>query len=151
MVQPTGAMDVAALDAYLEEATIPIRLATRTPGGGLWMVSLWFAYDGDAFHCATGADATVVEYLEANDDVAFEVSDNDPPYRGVRGAGTAELAPDPEKTQLRALIERYLGGTDSSLAASLLDGDRQEVRITIEPAKLYTWDFSERMDDAVEG
>ena len=149
MVDPSGAMDHDALAAYLADATIPLRLATQTPAGGLWMVSLWYDYDGECFVCATGASAKIVDYLEASDGVAFEVSDNDPPYRGVRGAGTATVDPDPEKDQLRTLLHRYLGGTDSSLAKSLLDRSREEVRITIEPSKLYTWDFSERMADAV--
>ncbi|WP_254839494.1 pyridoxamine 5'-phosphate oxidase family protein [Natronomonas marina] len=144
-----GAWSEAEATAYLEDATVPIRLACRTPDGGLWMLSLWFRYRDGAFHCATGADADVVEYLEADSGVAFEVSDNDPPYRGVRGAGTATVDPDEGKALLEDLLERYLGGTDNALADRLLVDEREEVHVRIDPTRLYTWDFGERMADAV--
>lgn len=105
------------------------------------------AVDVGVFHCATGADADVVDYLEHDDGVAFEVSTNDVPYRGVRGHGTVSIAPDEDKATLRALLERYLGGTDAALARRLLDDDRDEVRITVQPDRLFSWDFSDRMAD----
>jgi nitroimidazol reductase NimA-like FMN-containing flavoprotein (pyridoxamine 5'-phosphate oxidase superfamily) len=143
----TGAWSEDEAEAYLTESTVPIRLACRTPAGGLWMLSLWYRYEEGAFHCATGADADVVEYLEADPEVAFEISDNRPPYKGARGAGTATIGPDEDKALLETLLHRYLGGTDSELAGRLLDADREEVRIRIEPDRLYTWDFTDRMAD----
>ncbi|WP_312909194.1 pyridoxamine 5'-phosphate oxidase family protein [Natronosalvus caseinilyticus] len=140
----------AEIDDYLDEATVPIRLACHTPAGRLWMLSLWFQYRDGVFRCATGADADVVRYLEHDSSVAFEVSTNDPPYAGVRGSGTATVDPDPEKAVLRELLERYLDGTDSRLARSLLEKDRNEVTITVDPDVVYGWDFSERMADVVE-
>jgi nitroimidazol reductase NimA-like FMN-containing flavoprotein (pyridoxamine 5'-phosphate oxidase superfamily) len=150
MTTVRGDWSRAEMTAYLEDATVPIRLSCRTPGGGLWMLSLWYRYRDGRFEMATGVSADVVTYLEADDGVAFEVSTNDPPYRGVRGAGTASITPDEDKTVLRSLIERYLGDTDSELARGLLSDDREEVRIAVEPEKLYTWDFSDRMSDATE-
>lgn len=108
------------------------------------MVSLWFAYDG-AFHCATGANADVVGWLREDDRVALEVSTNDPPYRGVRGSGVAEISPDEDRALLRSLMERYLGGTDNELGDRLLAGGREEVHLTIRSERLYSWDFAGRM------
>jgi nitroimidazol reductase NimA-like FMN-containing flavoprotein (pyridoxamine 5'-phosphate oxidase superfamily) len=149
MTEYTGAWDRAGVAAFLTDARVPIRLACRTPAGALWMLSLWFDFDPEAerFVCATAATADVVEYLRADDAVAFEVSTNDPPYRGVRGNGRATVDPDEGKAVLRSLLERYLGGTDSALARRLLDPARDEVRIRIDPDRLYSWDFSERMAD----
>ena len=147
MPEWSGAWTAAEATAYLENATVPIRLACRTPDGGLWMLSLWYRYRDGAFHCATGADADVVGYLEHDANVAFEVSDNDPPYRGVRGSGEVSIEPDEDKALLRELLERYLNGTDNALADRLLAEGREEVRLTVDPTKLYTWDFSERMPD----
>ncbi len=144
----TGAWSEAEAESYLAESTVPIRLGCRTPGGGLWMLSLWYRYRDEAFHCATGADADIVRYLESDPDVSFEVSDNEPPYRGVRGAGTAILERDEGKTLLEELLKRYLGGTDNRLADRLLHADREEVRIRIEPNKLYSWDFTDRMTES---
>jgi hypothetical protein len=143
----TGAWDRESVADFLGEHAIPVRLACRRPAGDLWMLSLWFEYDADrrTLHCATKADADVVRFLRADGAVAFEVSTNHPPYRGVRGAGVASVAPDEDKTRLRALLDRYLGGTDSELASRLLAPDREEVELTIRPATVYSWDFSDRM------
>lgn len=146
----TGSWELAETRAFLtsEVGRVPIRLACRTPAGRLWMLSLWYRWRDGGLDCATSASADVIEYLKHDDGVAFEVSVNDPPYCGVRGAGTATVAPDEEKQLLRSLLERYLGGTDSSLAQRLLREEREEVHIRIDPARLYTWDFSGRMADS---
>lgn len=108
-----GPWSPTALREFLDDATVPIRLSCHTPSGGLWVLSLWYRYADGQFQCATGADADIVRFLRADPQVAFEVSVNHPPYQGVRGQGTATIEPDPEKTVLRDLLERYLGGTDS--------------------------------------
>lgn len=148
MTRITGASSESSVESFLESTTIPLRLACRTPRGGLWMLSLWYRYDDGTLSCATSADAKIVGYLRSNPDVAFEISTNEPPYRGVRGAGTARIEPDTDKTLLRTLFERYLGGTDSELADRLLADEREEVRLHIDPDRLYSWDFSERMPSA---
>jgi nitroimidazol reductase NimA-like FMN-containing flavoprotein (pyridoxamine 5'-phosphate oxidase superfamily) len=146
----TGAWDREGVAAFLSDVRVPVRLACRTPGGGLWMLSLWYRFEADAerFVCATAATADVVEYLRADPGVAVEVSTNDPPYRGVRGNGRATITADAEKAVLRDLLERYLGGTDSPLARRLLDPEREEVTIRIDPDRLYSWDFTDRMGRA---
>ena len=148
----TGEWDRAEVAAYLTDATVPLRLACRTPAGGLWMLSLWYRFDADdeRLVCATSADADIVEYLRADDGVAFEVSGNDPPYCGVRGNGQATISPDGEKAVLRDLLERYLGGTESALADRLLAPEREEVAIDLDPRRLYSWDFADRMRDVDE-
>ena len=143
----TGTWNREDVDDFLT-TTVPIRLSCRTPADHLWMLSLWYLWEDDALWCATGADADVVRYLRANNEVAFEVSTNDPPYRGVRGRGHASIDADEEKTLLRRLLQRYLGGTDSALARRLLAPERDEVRIRVDPARLHSWDYSDRMQDS---
>jgi len=140
-----GAWSREQLRTFLEEALVPIRLGCHDTRGGLWMLSLWYRYRDGRFRCATGGGSDIAGFLRADDAVSFEVSTNAVPYMGVRGNGTATLAPDEDKQLLEGLLERYLGGTDSALARSLLDEGREEVAITIEPDRLYTWDFSGRM------
>ncbi|WP_169302459.1 pyridoxamine 5'-phosphate oxidase family protein [Halorientalis salina] len=144
-VPVAGPWDRSELSAFLDDAVVPIRLSCRTPSDGLWMLSLWYRYEDGRFWCATGADADIVRFLREDPRVAFEVSVNEPPYRGVRGQGTVAIDPDPEKTLLRALLDRYLDGTDSQLASRLLDADREEVTIRIDPTKVSTWDYRDRM------
>ncbi|ADE02504.1 hypothetical protein [Haloferax volcanii] len=144
---PTGPWSRARVDGFLADATVPVRLSCRTPADDLWMLSLWYEWDPEAseLRCATSADADVVRFLRARDDVAFEISTNDPPYRGVRGRGTATVEPDAEKAVLRRLITRYLGDTDSELAKRLLSPERDEVVIRIRPERVHTWDYAARM------
>jgi nitroimidazol reductase NimA-like FMN-containing flavoprotein (pyridoxamine 5'-phosphate oxidase superfamily) len=147
MVNYRGAWDREQVAAFLAETVVPVRLACRTPAGRLWMLSLWFRPDTESLQCATAADADVVRYLRADGEVAFEVSTNEPPYRGVRGNGTATVSPDEDKQLLVSLVGRYLGGTDSQLAGRLLGRERPEVELRIEPRSVYSWDFTDRMRD----
>ena len=145
MIEFRGAWTDDEVAEFFRDATIPIRLAVRRPDGTPWVVTLWYRYCDGQLECATSADAALVTYLRSDPEVAFDVSTNDMPYRGVRGHGSASLAPDDDKTVLRALLERYLGGTDSSLGERLLAADRDEVRIQIEPRSVFSWDYSDRM------
>ncbi|MDJ1431911.1 pyridoxamine 5'-phosphate oxidase family protein [Halostagnicola sp. A-GB9-2] len=148
-----GSLSRETIARFLSVQTIPIRIGCRTPSGHPWMLSMWYRSraagdDGSdewVLECATGAEAKVVTYLTENPEVSFEISTNQPPYTGVRGRGTATIEPDPEKDVLRSLVNRYLGGPKSTLAQTLLSGDREEVTITIEPSVVYGWDFSQRM------
>ena len=143
-MEPSGPWDRDRIGEFLERATVPVRIGCRTPSDTPWIVSLWFSWDG-AINCATSADADLVDFLAHDDHVSFEVSTNDPPYKGVRGRGHAEVTVDEEKALLRSLLERYLGGTDNEVGDRLLRPDREEVRVRIEPERLHTWDYSERM------
>jgi hypothetical protein len=150
-MEVTGAWTAEETRAFLtsEAGCVPLRLACHTPSGGLWILSLWYALREDCLVCATGADADVVTFLEHDPHVAFEVSVDEPPYFGVRGRGEATVEPDDDKRLLRDLFDRYLGGTDSALADQLLATDREEVVVRIDPTRLSTWDFTDRMADAV--
>ena|SRR6056297_1629548 len=165
-MNPTGPWDRRRVDEFLGAARVPVRLGCRTPSGHPWIVSLWFAWDSDAeavdgdgddsahpagaIRCATSANADLVEFVDHDDSVSFDVSTNDPPYKGVRGRGRATVRPDEGKRLLRSLLKKYLGGTDNSTADRLLRPEREEVEIRIEPERLHTWDYSERMGSAEE-
>lgn len=145
-----GSLSAGTVEEFLRSTAVPLRLSCHRPSGDLWMLSLWFRYHEGRLECATAASADVVRFLREDDAVAFEVSTNDPPYRGVRGNGTARIDDDEGKRVLRALVERYLDDTDSSLARTLLSDEREEVRIRIEPETVFGWDYSGRMADAVD-
>jgi len=132
------------VEEFLQEATIPVRIATRRPDDSPWVVTLWFRYR-DGSLSATGANADVVRFPPTRSRGRLRHLDQRHPLPRDQGNGTVELSSDSEKTLLRALIERYLGGTESPLAQRLLDDDRDEVRIRLEPRAVYSWDYSERM------
>lgn len=147
MTTVNGAWSRAQLEQFLEESRVPVRLACNHPAGGHWQVCLWYRFEDERIECATGAKATIVSFLEADPTVGFDISTNRPPYMGVRGSGEATLSTDPDKAVLRGLLDRYLGTTDGGLAGTLLADDREEVAIRIEPDRLFTWDFTQRMSD----
>lgn len=149
MAPVEGTWSRRELERFLDRALMPIRIGCHG-AGGLWMVSLWYRYHEGGFECATATDSDLAAFLRRDDAVCFEVSTNRPPYMGVRGNGTATVDSAGGTAVLQDLLERYLGGTDSELAGWLLREDREEVVIRIEPGRLYTWDFTPRMEDLAE-
>ena len=108
---------------------------------------LWFRYQDGAFWCVTHRDAYLVEAVRERPDCAIDISTNGVPYRGVRGQGRVEIAPDRGSELIETMLVRYFGDTDSGLARWLIDRRDEEVGLRIEPRWLTSWDFSERMDD----
>ncbi|AWB26972.1 pyridoxamine 5'-phosphate oxidase family protein [Halococcoides cellulosivorans] len=148
MVEYNGAYDERDCAAFLDEAVVPMRVSTHRPDGSPWIVTLWYRYRDGVFECATRADAAIVDFLDRDDRVGIDVSTNTIPYRGVRGTGTVTIDPDEELEVLGALVDRYLGDRDHPLAQTLLDEDREEVCLRIDPDELFSWDYSERMEAA---
>lgn len=142
MAELRGTWNERELERFLTESRIPIRLAVHRGDGSMWMVALWYRYRDGSFECVTPMNAALVEFLRSGSSVAFDVSTNDPPYRGVRGNGGAALSPDEDRETLVALIDRYLGGTESSLADLLLTDEGGMIRIRIQPNEMYCWDYS---------
>jgi Pyridoxamine 5'-phosphate oxidase len=128
---------------FLAATVIPVRIASM---GSFPMVqSLWFLPDGLDLWCATQADSVLARRLRADGRCGFEVSADDPPYRGVRGTGHATLVPEAAAGTLARLIERYQVADDSPLARWLLSRTDTEVAVHVRPATLSSWDYSPRM------
>jgi hypothetical protein len=137
------------VQTYLEKAVIPLRLSCATPSGWPIVLSLWYHHRDQQLYCATQKTAKVVSYLAREPRCGFEIASDLPPYCGVRGQGLATIDLDLGADTLRQLLVRYLGGTENPLAERLLAKSRTEVAIIIKPINLYSWNFSERMKDAV--
>ena len=136
---------------YLAQVRIPIRLASITAGGWPALISLWYLYQDGLLYCATQESAKIIRYIEQNNRVAFEVAADDPPYCGVRGQARARIDDQLGAEILEMLLERYLGGTKNELAKNLLAKKDTEVAIVLEPMRIYTWDFRQRMKDIGDG
>lgn len=136
------------ITSFLQQMRIPVRLAAVMRTGWPLVVSLWYLYENGRLYCATQKTAKIVTHLGREPRCAFEVAADQPPYRGVRGQGKARISPSRGPEILTRLLERYLGGTSSSLAKRLLARSADEVVIEIEPTTLSTWDFTTRMRDA---
>lgn len=141
-----GTWTADQVETFLSEMKIPVRLATTRPDESMWIVTLWFRYRDGFLECATQERSALVRFLTHDPEVSFDISTNQVPYRGIRGTGNATVTPDSDKDVLRDLTQRYLGGTDSSLAKWLLSEERSEVCIQIDLQEVYSWDYSERMN-----
>lgn len=138
-----------ATEKYLREIRIPIRLGCVTESGWPMTVPLWYLYEDGKLYCATQESSKVVAYLRHEPRCAFEVSADEPPYCGVRGQAVATIDEKSGAEVLERLLRRYLGGTNNQLAETLLAKRESEVAIVLEPANMFTWDFTDRMQDVL--
>lgn len=142
-----GPWDRAQIDVFLAKTTFPLRLACVADDGFPRVVSVWYGYDGDTLHCVSHRSSQLVGLLQRCERVGFELAPNEPPYHGVRGQGIARLEADVDGEVLRRMLQRYLGGADSRLGQWLLSRVEDEVLISIEPRRWFSWDYRERMAD----
>ncbi len=141
-----SAWDREAIDRYLTETVIPIRLSVIDDEFPL-VVSIWYQWDAESGSvlCASHQDAKLVKLLEKNPNCAFEIASDEPPYKGIRGQGTITLERGAASDVLNGLIMRYLGTTDNSLAQWLLSRVDEEVVLRIKLTWITSWDYSARM------
>lgn len=145
MKAPSGPWSRAEVEAHLRDTVIPLRLACVSAEGHPRVLSLWYLWRDGALWCATAPGAKVLAWIEAEPRCGFEVARDEPPYRGVRGRGHAQLDRARGGEILGALVDRYLGTRDSTFARWLLSRAADEVAIRICPESLASWDFTERM------
>lgn len=141
----SGPWNVQDISNWLEETVIPIRLATTGKRGPL-VQSMWFEYTSESLWCATQRDSAVARRARKYPVIGWEVSPDQPPYRGVRGRGTIEVIDDAEYAGevLHRLIHRY-GQSGTQLENWLLSRVSTESALRITDLELISWDFSPRM------
>jgi nitroimidazol reductase NimA-like FMN-containing flavoprotein (pyridoxamine 5'-phosphate oxidase superfamily) len=139
--------DLEQAAEYLEHMRIPLRLACTTKSGWPMVLSLWYQYQDRKLYCATKRSARVVSYLQNSQRCAFEIAADQPPYCGLRGQAVAAIDEEIGAAVLENLIQRYIGSVDNDLARNLLKDRDEEVAIVLEPIKVFSWDFSKRMND----
>ncbi len=140
----SGPWSQAQIATFLDDSHHPLRLACVGADAYPRVVSLWYAHERGRLFCATHSSARLVPLLRRHPRVGFEVAPNEPPYCGVRGQGLAQVAGEGGEL-LERLLHRYLGGTDSPLAAWLLSRRADELLITITPERWFSWDYRDRM------
>ena len=139
----SGPWDIAQIERFLNGTVIPVRLATA----GEWPMvqSMWFRYATGQLWCATQRNSVLVARLRRQSHCGFEVAGDQPPYRGVRGFGTARIAPAVGEQTLMELLDRYLKDDNRGLRDWLLKRADDEVAVILENLSVSTWDFSGRM------
>lgn len=142
-----GAWNRDEVTGFLSSASIPVRLACIGRDGFPRVVALWFRFQDDNLFCVSHRDAPLLGMLRSNPQVGFDVSPNEPPYHGVRGQGTAEIA-GMGGEMLELLLARYLGDSNKGLANWLMSRREEEVLVRIAIARCFSWDYRHRMERA---
>lgn len=144
-VSTKGPWSESQMHEFLLESVFPLRLAINAADGFPRVVCVWFQFLQGRFYCVSHRDSQLVVLLRGSPKVGFDISPNQPPYYGVRGQGIAELTDEGAGDVLEQLLQRYLGAADSSLGNWLLSRRDEELLITIEPQRLFSWDYRQRM------
>ena len=145
-LRSNSAWSMDGIRRFLDATRIPLRMALESSRNPL-IVSLWFELRDDAIWCVAHRDALAVKLIGQDPACAMDISTNEIPYRGVRGAGTVCCLPDAGAETLDRLIQRYLGSDANRLARWLKSRQDEEVALKITPNWLTSWDFSSRMSD----
>lgn len=148
MKRLSGPWSSEAIHRHLQDAVVPMRLASIGGDGFPVVQSLWFLHEEGGLWCATQRTAHVVRRLERNPRCGFEIAADRIPYRGVRGRAVASIVPDRGGEMLRRLLVRYTGGTTSKLAERLLARADGEVALRLGDLRVSSWDFTARMTEA---
>jgi hypothetical protein len=148
-VTDRSAWDAAGIADYLQAQCTPLRLSVVHRDAPL-ICSLWYLYEDGHLWCATQADALVARAVGSDAPCGFEIANNDPPYRGVRGQGKVVVHEQGGLEMLERLVRRYLGSTKTGFAQWLLNRDEAEVALSIKPGWITAWDYGARMSDAVK-
>jgi nitroimidazol reductase NimA-like FMN-containing flavoprotein (pyridoxamine 5'-phosphate oxidase superfamily) len=130
---------------FLENANIPVRLSFLNKNNEPSICSLWFIYEDGFIWSASHKSSYLVNQLKTNKKIAFEISTNDYPYKGVRGKALAALSKPDAKNVLNKLISKYLDNSNVKLATWLQSRIEDEYAIKIAPSIINSWDFSGRM------
>ena len=134
-------------DRFISDMKIPIRIAFMESTDLPAVISLWYVCNDDKIYCATQKTAKIVSYLQKNPVCGFEIAADKPPYKGMRGKGTARILNETGAYVLDLLIDKYLGEKESTLSKFLRNNSKIEVAIEITPQKIFNYDYSERMND----
>ena len=133
------------LQDFLVSSKIPIRISVLDDEYPL-ICSVWFEYLDEKLVIVSHEDSKLAKTLLRQRKCGFEIASNDPPYKGVRGKADVVAEAEGSGDTLRRVIQRYLGGTNQKLASWLLSRVEHEVKFTLHPTWVTSWDYSERME-----
>ena len=133
------------LQDFLVSSKIPIRISVLDDEYPL-ICSVWFEYLDEKLVIVSHEDSKLAKTLLRQRKCGFEIATNDPPYKGVRGKADVVAEAEGSGDTLRRVIQRYLGGTNQKLASWLLSRVEHEVKFTLHPTWVTSWDYGERME-----
>jgi PPOX class probable F420-dependent enzyme len=130
------------------ESKLLLQIGTIDDEGDPNIQPVWFDYDkdGEKLLIITPKIAKKIRNLRSKPNVYFSIDDENFPYKGVKGKGTAAIIEDPKRTvPLGEKINmKYLGTLDHPIPKMILDSAKKgnHVVVEISPKFFSTWDFA---------
>lgn len=141
-----GPMTEAEVDSFLQ-SKLNVQLATIDETGDPNIQPLWFYYDesNKKLYVMTRKTTKKVQNIRNNPSVYFSIDDENFPYKGVKGKGTATISENTDRVVpiVEKINLKYLGTLDHPLAKMIMEAARNgdEVLVEINPKFFSTWDF----------
>jgi general stress protein 26 len=143
----TPSMNKEEVDKFLETKLL-LQIGTIDDEGDPNIQPMWFDYDEDRekILIITPKVAKKVENLRNKTNVYFSIDDENFPYKGVKGKGTATIIEDPKRTVPygEKISMKYLGTLDHPIPKMILDSARKgnHILVEISPKFFSSWDFA---------
>jgi PPOX class probable F420-dependent enzyme len=129
------------------ESKLNLQIATIDEKGEPNIQPVWFYYDKDEgkLLVLTSKVAKKTQNLSNRPTIYFSIDDENPPYKGVKGKGTAAVVEDPNLIvpQAEKISMKYLGTLDHPAAKEMADRSKngEGVLVKISPKFFSTWDY----------
>ena len=131
---------------FLSKGKLNLQLATIDKDGEPNIHPVWYYYENGKLFVETGKKSKKVQNIRKKNTVYFCVDDEQMPYRGVRGKGTAKIHEDISHNMpiTEKIMIKYTDNLENEVAKFLLDGVRNGFSVILEITPKYysTWDHS---------
>jgi nitroimidazol reductase NimA-like FMN-containing flavoprotein (pyridoxamine 5'-phosphate oxidase superfamily) len=142
------AMTKPEIDSFLQKSKLNVQLGTVDKKGEPMIHTVWYYYMNDKLYIETSKNSQKANNIRRKNVIYFCVDDEQMPYKGARGKGTAMIIEDVKKTTPIAekIMIKYTGSLDNPIAMKLMDAVKAGLSVIIEVTPEYysTWDFSKR-------
>ena len=137
------------LKDFLTTKVMNLHLGTVDEKGHSNIHPVGYYYDHleNKFYILTAKESKKTHNLSRNETVYFCVDDPNPPYKGVRGKGTARILKEVNFLGIwEKIMARYLGNSEDPMAIALKDELKKGDSIVLEISPKYfsTWDYSKQ-------
>jgi nitroimidazol reductase NimA-like FMN-containing flavoprotein (pyridoxamine 5'-phosphate oxidase superfamily) len=129
------------------ESKLNLQIATIDEKGEPNIQPVWFYYDKEEgkLLILTSKLAKKTQNLINRPTIYFSIDDENPPYKGVKGKGSAIIVEEPNRIvpQAEKISMKYLGTLDHPVAREMADRSKngEGVLVEIIPKFFSTWDF----------
>lgn len=110
----------------------------------------WYYFDNnnDKIYIESGKESRKTQNLRRNNIIYYCIDDDNIPYKGVRGKGTARISEDINYNMpiIEKIVIKYLGSVKHSISQAIIDSIRkgESVIFEVTPKFYATWDHSKR-------